>query len=36
VENDYTKIEQQANLLQKTANEILSIPKSSWPFIILD
>ena len=29
VENDYSKIEQQANLLQKTANEILSIPKSS-------
>jgi len=27
IENDATKVEQQANLLQKTANELLSLPK---------
>ncbi len=27
IENDVTKVDQQANLLQKTANELLSLPK---------
>ena len=28
IENDASKVEQQANLLQKTANELLSLPSS--------